>query len=109
MSGAGAKVGASVCTQWFPRAYPKKKDIYKSGFACCSAALQSVQVSPGQESTHLKTNKLQAVSIGINWSNMLMMKNSLIPLWPLERGHIGFGIAWHRMASLIKFMHGLTA
>jgi hypothetical protein len=64
MSGAGAKVGARVCTQWFPRAYPKKK--HKSGFACCSAALQSVQVSPGQESTHLKTNKLQAVSIGIN-------------------------------------------
>ena len=99
MSGAGAKVGASVCTQWFPRAYPKKKDIYKSGFACCSAALQSVQVSPGQESTHLKTNKLQAVSIGINWSNMLMMKNSLIPLWPLERSHW----LWHRMAS-----HGIA-
>jgi hypothetical protein len=34
---------------------------------------------------------------------MLMMKNSLIPLWPLERGHIGFGIAWHRMAS-----HGIA-
>ena len=64
---------------------------------------KSPQVKNQHISRQTNFKRSQLASIGQTMSNMLMMKNSLIPLWPLERGHIGFGIAWHRMAS-----HGIA-
>ena len=70
MSGAGAKVGARVCTQWFPRAYPKKNinlALHVAQLLCKVCKSPQVKNQHISRQTNFKRSQLASISQTCSW------------------------------------------